>query len=207
MRKTILSLLSVMLCATCFAQGGWEVDMVRSINPQNPAASFTWRTLSNTAKPLSVAVPAGMLAVALLEKNTSLRNNALEMAAGLAITTVATAGIKSTVNRERPYQRYTDIYPDSFDDAKSFPSGHASVAFSTAASLALQYKKWYITVPAFAWAGAVGYSRLYMGQHYPTDILGSALTGIGSAWAAHWLRGKLFGKKANPRTADQRIVD
>jgi undecaprenyl-diphosphatase len=195
MSPRIITLLASLLMATACLSQNWEVDAVRSVNPQNPSASFTWTTLSNTAKPLSVAVPAGMLAVSLLEKDPALRNYALEMAGGLVITAAATSGIKLIVNRQRPYQRYTGIYPDQYDDAGSFPSGHASVAFYTAASLSLHYKKWYVVLPSFAWASAVGYSRLYMGQHYPTDILASAVTGIGSAWLSQWLGKKIFPQK------------
>jgi undecaprenyl-diphosphatase len=195
MSPRIITLLASLLMATACLSQSWEADVVRSVNPQNPSASFTWTTLSNTAKPLSVAVPAGMLAVSLLEKDPALRNYALEMAGGLVITAAATSGIKLLVNRQRPYQRYTGIYPDQYDDAGSFPSGHASVAFYTAASLSLHYKKWYVVLPSFAWAGAVGYSRLYMGQHYPTDILASAVTGIGSAWLSRWLGKKIFPQK------------
>jgi undecaprenyl-diphosphatase len=189
--RTIALLASLLMTTVCFSQN-WDADAVRSVNPQNPLASFAFTTLSRTAKPLSVAVPAGMLAVSLLEKDPALRNYAWEMAGGLLITAAATSGIKLVANRQRPYRRYTGIYPDQYDDAGSFPSGHASVAFYTAASLSLHYKKWYVVLPSFVWAGAVGYSRVYMGQHYPTDILASAVTGIGSAWLSRWLGKKIL---------------
>jgi undecaprenyl-diphosphatase len=58
--------------------------------------------------------------------------------------------------------------------------------------MSIQYKKWYVVVPAFAWAGSVGYSRLYLGEHYPTDVFAGAAIGIGSAYLSEWLNKKLF---------------
>ena len=78
---------------------------------------------------------------------------------------------------------------------RSFPSGHTSLAFSTAASLSIQFNKWYVTLPAYLWAGSVAYSRMYLGVHYPTDVLGGAAVGIGSAYLAHWLNQKFFKNK------------
>ncbi len=121
------------------------------------------------------------------------------MVAGLAISTVTTEAMKVIVKRQRPAQAYSDIYPDEFDNSYSFPSGHVSIAFSTATSLMLTTKKWYITVPAFAWATGVGYSRMYLGQHYPSDVLAGAVVGAAGAYASHWLNKNFFfrKKKAN----------
>lgn len=177
-----------------FAQGEWEHRIVRDINPQVPS-SDVWKTISASAQPLSVLVPAGMLAAAYIDKNKNAQRNAYEALGGLVITTVFTQALKTTVKRDRPYLTYTDIYPDEIKNSYSFPSNHTSLAFSTATSLALTTRKWYITVPAFAWAAGVGYSRMYLGQHYPSDVFAGALVGAGSAWAAHWLQKKLFVKK------------
>ena len=197
--KRMKNILLVIGCfcigTTSFSQAQWEVNTVRNINPRYPNSQL-WKAFSSGAKPLAVAVPLGMLAVSLAKENKELRHQAYEMIAGLAFTTVATEGLKIIVNRSRPYETYSDIYPDELDPGHSFPSGHVSVAFSTATSLALITKKWYVTVPAFVWASGVGYSRMYLGQHYPSDVIAGAITGAAGAYAAHWLNRKFFyGKK------------
>lgn len=178
------------------AQARWEVNMLRNINPTNPS-SEVWKGFSSTAKPLSIAIPAGLLTAAILNKDASTKEKAIEIAGSIFIAAASTAIIKPIVNRERPGVTYTDIYPDKPDQGNSFPSGHVSVSFAAAASLSIQYKKWYITVPAYAWGLGVAYSRMYLGQHYPSDVLMGAATGIGSAYLSHWLNKKLFPKKHN----------
>jgi undecaprenyl-diphosphatase len=64
--------------------------------------------------------------------------------------------------------------------------------------MSIQNKRWYVVVPAYTWATAIGYSRMYLGQHYPTDVLAGAITGAGSAWLSHkannWIKRKRKSK-------------
>ncbi|WP_225974750.1 phosphatase PAP2 family protein [Arachidicoccus ginsenosidivorans] len=59
--------------------------------------------------------------------------------------------------------------------------------------MALTRKQWTVTVPITLWAGSVGYSRMYLGRHYPTDVLGGIATGIVSGILGHWLTGRIYG--------------
>ena len=194
MKLIIVLLLSCIAFQTIHAQN-WDINTLKKINPQYPTNN-TWRTLSSTAEPLAVAVPLGMAAVALITDNHKLEMNAYETAGGLIITAAVTESLKIINNRPRPYETYpNDIHPDSYESGKSFPSAHTSLAFSTATSLMLTTKKWYIAVPAYAWATSVAYSRMYLGQHYPTDVIAGVFVGAGSAYLAHWLNKKYFSKK------------
>ena len=178
----------------CIGQSSWELNLLRNINPQQPN-SGAWKTFSTTAKPLSVAIPVGLMTAALLTKDSDTKQKALEIGGSIFISAASATIFKQMVKRDRPAVKYNDIYPDKPDQGYSFPSGHVSVSFAAAASLSIQYKKWYITLPAYLWSTGVAYSRLYLGQHYPTDVLMGAATGIGSAYLAHWLNKKIFPQK------------
>lgn len=202
MLKYLSGLLLILFTSGASAQDIWEVEMVRAINPNHPDNGLL-KGISSSAEPISVAVPAGMLALSLLQKNKALQKQSFEILGSLAIGTATTQLLKRIVKRPRPYETYAEIYPDEFETGRSFPSGHTTTAFATAASLTLTAKKWYIAVPAFAWATTVGYSRIYLGQHYPSDIMMGALVGTASGFASHWLMKKLNApytnkKKVNP---------
>jgi undecaprenyl-diphosphatase len=63
--------------------------------------------------------------------------------------------------------------------SSSLPSGHATTAFAGAGVLAYLWRRWW---PAFLVAAAlVAYSRLYVGVHYPTDVLAGAAIGAAAA--------------------------
>ncbi|MEO6071561.1 MAG: phosphatase PAP2 family protein [Chitinophagaceae bacterium] len=83
----------------------------------------------------------------------------------------------------------------------SFPSGHTSTAFSMALLLTaiMKRKFWCFVLPLIAFL--VGYSRVYLGQHFVTDVFAGMLVGILSAYLSlalyHWYQNK-NGKKQMP---------
>ena len=62
----------------------------------------------------------------------------------------------------------------------SFPSGHTASSFAAASALYFSRKK--LWIPAAILAGLIGFSRLYLYVHYPTDVLAGALLGIMLGW-------------------------
>lgn len=133
-----------------------------------------------------------MLGVGLIMKDSALISNAVVIGASVISSTIITTIIKKGVNRPRPYITYPDIEKVTSAGSESFPSGHTSGAFSLATSLSLEYPKWYVIVPSYAWASAVAYSRMDLGVHYPSDILMGAVVGAGSAYLCHFLNKKLL---------------
>jgi membrane-associated phospholipid phosphatase len=193
-KATIIALMLLALNVPGNAQN-WDIDIARNINPQNPNSGY-WKTTSGATYFISAAVPFSLLAIGLIEKDAELKNKSYEVFGSIVIELVVSESMKVIFNRMRPAEKYPlVIYPYKNVYGKSFPSGHTSLAFSAAASLSIQCKRWYITVPAYLWAGSVGYSRMYLGVHYPSDVLAGAAVGIGSAYLAHWLNQKLFKKK------------
>jgi undecaprenyl-diphosphatase len=90
---------------------------------------------------------------------------------------VSAIGLKTAFDRERPPARYPE--PDPLvpvpNDA-SFPSGHAATSFAAATILAFAFPR--LALPLLVLALAVGFSRIYVGVHYPLDIAGGALIGV-----------------------------
>lgn len=191
----------MLLLATCFcfqlhvlAQPG-EVKLLDRINPDKPTSHF-WIGMTNSVYPVTVLTPVSMLATGYAKKDKELQKKGW-MAVGTVVTNVVvTQGLKMVVGRQRPYNAYPEIINyHHFENDSSFPSGHTSNAFAVATTLSLSFKKWYVIAPAYLWAAGNAYARLYLGQHYPTDVLAGAAVGVGSAYLSHWLTEKIFYRK------------
>ncbi len=196
MRK-LLMLVGLFFClftTVTQAQSISELNTLRRINPNNPN-SAVWNNLSNTSKYISVGVPVGYFVAGLMHDDKALKQKAAYTAAAILLNTASTTLLKNVIKRERPYNSYTGIFPDKIESDYAFPSGHTSSAFATATSLAIATKKWYVAVPAFAWSAGVGYSRIYLGQHYPSDVIMGALVGSSSALICHWATKQLAKRK------------
>lgn len=120
---------------------------------------------------------------------------ALHSSLALGICAATTMGLKAVVRRPRPWVAYNgDLVCLQHVASHSFPSGHTSFTFAAATSLALTFPRWYCWLPAYLWAGTVGFSRLYIGAHYPSDVLAGALIGVGSALLSYHLCRHLWFK-------------
>jgi len=68
-----------------------------------------------------------------------------------------------------------------------FVSAHATNVFGFATMLWLVFRHKWVTLVAFTWAAAVGYSRIYLGRHFVTDVLGGMIAGMLIAFALYYL--------------------
>ncbi len=189
-----ISLTFFLLHFSLFAQNT-DIDILKNINQnRNQNLDKPLNGISKSVYPLSVALPISLLGTGLINKDKNLQRQSLTSLASLAISMGTTYTLKKIINRDRPYITYPSIQPYYLEDDPAFPSGHTTAAFTTATSLSLTFKKWYIAVPAYTWAGAVAYSRMHLGVHYPSDVLAGAAIGAGSAWlcykANRWLQRK-----------------
>jgi membrane-associated phospholipid phosphatase len=163
-----------------------DVRILRSIysadtKPADPIFQF----ISDSHVVVIVGAPLAMGVTALITQNDELLNQTIEIGAASALNMGMTYLLKYSIDRDRPNTTYPDINPKSSVGSPSFPSGHTSSSFAAATSLSLMYPKWYVIAPSLIWAGSVGYSRMYLGVHYPSDVAAGALLGVGSAWLAH----------------------
>lgn len=180
----------------CFAQNP-DIDILKSINPQHPTSLY-WRNTSNSVYYVAGAATFGTLIYGFVTDDATAKRNGIETFINLGASVLVTDILKVSVNRTRPADRYpNDVFVLSPTHNQSFPSGHSSLAFATATTISIQYHKWYVTVPAYLWASSVGYSRMYLGKHYPSDVLAGAAVGIGTSYAGHWLNQKLFKKSTS----------
>ncbi len=91
--------------------------------------------------------------------------------------------IKNTVERPRPsheptLQGLVQLVNGHKGGRFGFVSSHAANAFAFAMFTSLLLRQRYYTVAIFAWAVVNSYSRMYLGLHYPADIVGGTLLGL-----------------------------
>ena len=114
-----------------------------------------------------------------------------------AVNTIASVGVayigktalKAMIKEERP----------DHSDNKSFPSGHAAMAFAAARSIDKEFRQDCIWIPiaGYAAATAVGIQRVARDRHHWYDVVAGAAVGFGSAELTWWLSDKMFGKGSN----------
>jgi undecaprenyl-diphosphatase len=88
------------------------------------------------------------------------------------VADLSATGLKALIPRHRP--RVETLVPRLHDH--SFPSGHAATSFACAVVLASFAPRW--RVPLYALAVLIAFSRLYVGVHFPLDVLGGAALGV-----------------------------
>ena len=104
----------------------------------------------------------------------------------IAVTDVAVAALKALIDRPRPPLRYAEpkpLVPTPHD--ASFPSGHAATSFVAATMLSFAFPR--LRLPFALLAAAVAFSRVYVGVHYPLDVIGGAVLGVLIATLLAWL--------------------
>jgi undecaprenyl-diphosphatase len=95
----------------------------------------------------------------------------------VAVADWSTTALKALFDRERPPLRYPEpkaLVPVPHD--ASFPSGHAATSFAAATILSFSFPRFAPLL--YLLAAAVTFSRVYVGVHYPLDVVGGAVLGV-----------------------------
>lgn len=192
--KLVLYLLLSLFSIGSFAQN-FDIDLLTKINvDRNKSLDPAFTLITDSAIPISIATPVVIYTIGIIEKDISLKKKGLYIGEAFLMSAIISSTMKYTIGRPRPALTYPFIEQVTKANSPSFPSGHTSAAFSTATSLTIAFPKWYVVVPSYLWAGAVGYSRMHLGVHYPSDVLVGAIIGAGSAYLTykinHWLNSK-----------------
>lgn len=196
MINKLILLTLLLICSYQSFPQNWDINTLRDINlNRNRQMDGTFQFISNTTSPISFGVPIVLFGVGYLQKDSLTKHKAVYIGTTLIVASLIAQVAKQIVKRDRPFITYTDIEKIGEGDNYSMPSGHTSSAFALATSVSVAYPKWYIVAPSFAWAGAVGYSRLHLGVHYPSDVIVGAVVGSGSAYLSYKLNKWLFRTK------------
>ena len=89
----------------------------------------------------------------------------------------------------RPFQTYPEIenLRDYAATGSSFPSGHVQNSATLFFALAMFFKKHYLWTLAIVLTILMMISRMFLGLHYPIDVVVGALLGLGVSWGVYWL--------------------
>jgi len=177
-----------------------DIELLREINrsSSNELRQYS-KFISNSTTAISISTPIIMGAIALIDKNDELLKSSLYIGVSIGVDGILTYSMKKAIQRPRPHTSYpNEIAAYETETSFSFPSGHTSLAFTTATALSLKYPKWYVIAPSYFWACSVGYSRMNLGMHYPSDVIAGAILGSGSAYITYKVN-NWFWKKHNKR--------
>lgn len=138
------------------------------------------------------------------------RRAALAGLMALLVGVASSEVLKNLVMQPRPFLDLPDVRllvspPSSY----SFPSANVAYAFAVSTGASLATRRLLGRIPAWGWASlalaaAISYSRVYVGVHYPSDVLGGALLGVSVGWLAALLVSRLskhegLGRSTNTR--------
>jgi len=155
-------------------------------NLQNSFFDFVMPNITNLGSFIVVlAICLILLIYGIVTKNRKMKNIAIICLIAITITDIAISMLKVIVAEPRPFVSLNSVHLlVSESDPFSFPSGHTGAVFALATSLGLNwiikirqksFKMVWILMPI---AFIIGFSRIYVGVHYPFDVLVGGVIGI-----------------------------
>ena len=165
---------------------GWDLSLFRFLNEVPPAAASVLTPLVHLFLPIGIVIAVVLMAGYVVAWTRSV----LPLAAGAAAAGAAWAlanAAKVIANRPRPYQVVADaVLRQPPAHGTSFPSSHTAVTVAVVIAL-VPFLPRALAWVAIAYAVLVGWSRVYLGVHYPLDVLAGAGIGMavgGAVWLA-----------------------
>ena len=160
-----------------------EVEILRELNLNRiTEIDGFFQFISNSVSFVAWGLPILLLVIGIVIKRAQIKNSAILLLSSVTISSLISLVLKYVIDRPRPFDSYDFIEKISSGGSPSFPSGHTTEAFAVAVALCIAYPRWYIITPALLWAIAVGYSRMSLGVHYPSDVLAGIIVGVLSVY-------------------------
>jgi len=183
-----------------------SLDSALFLSINGSATSPHWSTaLALFATHTLPQLLAGVIAGALFTGNHQTRQHVLRMLVAMAVAWLLAWMGKHFIPLDRPFVSGLGKQWLPHAATHSFPSAHASVAFALATVVLLMARQAHGTVLAalavlavFA-ASLIAWSRVYLGLHYPSDVMAGALAGAASGWLAWRLSFKNPLQSANAK--------
>lgn len=156
---------------------------------------YLWSYLGNAGVVLAIVVAGALI----LKRPKFLKDHFPWIVLGVLFGGVIVHLLKDLVGRERPVEGFAALIEagkvnlhivGTVLSRSSFPSGHTQVAFTVATYLSLSFRRWRPLLLLLALGVAL--SRIYMGVHYPLDVIMGGALGAISAWLLFRLRGWWF---------------
>jgi glycosyltransferase 2 family protein len=150
----------------------WDASLFRILNQVPAAAASVLTPLSRLFLPTGIIAVVVLVLVYVVARNRSV----LPVAAGAAAAVIAWALAhlaKAIADRPRPYEVMADaVLRQQPAHGASFPSSHTAVALAVAIAL-VPFLARPLAAAGIGYAVLTGWSRVYLGVHYPLDILGA----------------------------------
>jgi membrane-associated phospholipid phosphatase len=157
---------------------GWDESLFRILNEVPAAAAAVLTPLSRLFLPTGIVAIVVLMVAYVVARNRSVLPVAAVAAAAGAAWAVAHVA-KAIADRPRPYEGIADaVLRQQPAHGTSFPSSHTAVTVAVVI-VVVPFLARPLAAAGIAYAVLVGWSRVYLGVHYPLDVLGGA--GIGMA--------------------------
>ena len=162
-----------------------SIDSALFLSINGSATSPPWLTalaiFSTSHLPQLVASGA---AGAFLVGSRRVKLGVLQVLGAMAMAFVLARLGQYLIVRDRPFVVGLGTQWLAHAASHSFPSAHASVSCAFAMATALVARRWYWALPALAVGALISWSRIYLGLHFPFDVLAGALLGAACGWLA-----------------------